>query len=90
MLLSLSHCCRRLEAKVERLAQQALGTRAGLLRACCGPVLGGPNLDAVSSAPSTVTILLAAQVSLHMFLPVLILLSSHEWTLLFKLQTLTP
>lgn len=90
MLTSLSHCCRRMEAKVEGLAQQALGTRARLLRAFCGPVRGGPNLDAASSAPSTVTILLAAQVSLHMCLPVLIWLSSHDWTLLFKLQTLTP
>ena len=63
---------------MEGLAQQALGTRARLLRAFRGPVLEGPNLDGASSAPSTVTILLAAHVSMHMCLLVIISLSLHD------------
>ncbi len=73
---------------MEQLAQQALGTRARLLRAFRGPVLGGAQLDGASSAPSTVSILLAAEVDMRMFPPKS--LSLHGWTMLLKLQMVTP
>ena len=51
-----------MEAKVEGLAQQALGTRATLVRAVRNLLHGGPSLEAASSLPPSVSILLGAQV----------------------------
>lgn len=51
-----------MEARVEGVAQQALGTRAKSVRALREPLHSGPSLEAASSTPSSVSILIAAQV----------------------------
>ena len=57
-----STACRQMEARVEALAQQALGTRAKLVRVTRDSLHGGPSLEAASSSHSSVSILVAAQV----------------------------
>jgi len=51
-----------MEARVEGLVEQALGTRAKLVRAFREPLHGGPKLEASSTSPSSASILVAAKV----------------------------
>ena len=46
---------------MESLAQQALGTRATLVRAFCAPLHASTSLDSAQAVPTSITVLVAAQ-----------------------------
>ena len=61
--------CRQLEARAESLAQQALGTRATLVRAFRAPLHASLSLDSAQAVPTSVIVLVAAQVRAAFLFP---------------------